>query len=167
MGETDLSMTDAIAMRCPFCLAKFMVEGTDSASALKSCERCSRNFYIRDARPFREHPDIALHSEERDQGTDEWTKEWALGYMGVLAAIVLVSHFIHRNWNGPDFLMFYFGLFLLLFISSTLLRWLVGDSWFVSVVAAVAFWGVGLGRYIFGSKHSMENWGNLIWAMVV
>ena len=163
-------MANDYVIRCPVCLAQQVVPKNIAVDRLLNCPGCKRQFEFKNALPDSNNPSS---TEEPTLLTSQMNVVNRLGAGFWLSSIILMiivvvtSRNLAQEMRGPQFIMLFIFLFLILWIGSTLLRWLWRDEIALSFMAFLTYEAVGGFRILDGMAMGMHKFGFLYFAMVL
>ncbi len=159
-------MSDTI--RCPFCLFEMSKPADANPEESFECAGCNRPFEFKDALTgttgeYKPAPAAASKDNSDKSSAALW---WTTI---ILSAIACGATFYSCDKiNGPEFLLLYGGLGVLVFIVQLIVRHTWDNRFSVSVMALVIYWSAGITRYLTGYYlHYMRKWDYLIILMGV
>ena len=162
-------MADEFLIRCPVCLHKHSVTKNISVNKILICERCGKSFEFQNALPDKDSVNKlnnAVSISEITVTDVVGVKFWLFSLLLCLLSFTYIRDYT-VDMNGPGFLGFYFLLFFIVWVFSSVIRWfwIVSDE--VSKVGFVLFEGVGVLRFIDGWSLGMRDFEIMIIMMVL
>jgi len=167
-------------IRCPICLLSQPVKTGISSDKILHCGNCKRDFAVKDGLPLKEGGAIAYATEPSSSATaiksgistiePVTTRNVAITWIfGVIIGLIVVrtSRSYIAPLNGPDFLFFYFFLFIGIWLSTAFMRKIWEDSVHVTLIALFIFEYVGLIRYLDASAAGMHKFNFMFIMMAV
>lgn len=167
-------------IRCPICLLSQPVKTGVSANKILHCGNCKRDFAVKNGLPLKEGETIAYATEPSSSTTalksgistiePVTTRNVAITW--IFGAIIwLIVGRASRSYiaplNGPDFLFFYFFLFIGIWLSTAVMRKIWEDSMHVTLIALLLFEGIGLIRFFDASAAGMHKFNFMFIMMAI
>ena len=153
-------------IRCPVCLASQPVKKDISPNQQLHCGNCKRSFAVKNGLPLNEDsvvsyansvpsvPADIINTHQAATGTVIAT--WIIGFIIWIFTISKARPYM-ATLNGPDFLDFYFIVFIAIIVILIVLRKFWLDTMHFSIIAFLIFEGIGLIRYIDASAAGMHK----------
>jgi len=153
-------------IRCPVCLASQPVKKDISPNQQLHCGNCKRSFAVKSGLPLNEDSVISYTSDEPSTSvsvietqpavTRNVIAAWVTGFIIWTFTISKARPYM-ATLKGPDFLEFYFIVFIAILVILIVLRKLWEDSKHLSVIALLVFESIGLVRFIDASAAGMHK----------
>jgi hypothetical protein len=165
-------------IRCPICLLSQPVKKNVSPDKVLHCGNCQRDFTVKNGLPLKEGGMLSYATAPATTTTNASVTNvepattrnvvitWIFGAIIGLMVIKTSRSFI-APYGGPEFLTFYFFLFMAVWLSLVAIRKIWEDSAHVTLIALFIFEGVGLIRYIDASAAGMHKFGYMFMMMAV
>lgn len=167
-------------IRCPVCLLSQPVKKNISPDKILHCGNCKRDFAVKNGLPLKEGGAVAYATNPLSSTTaiktgistvePVTTRNVAITWIfGAIAGLIVmrISRSHVAPLNGPDFLFFYFFLYIGIWLSTAVTRKIWEDSLHVTVIALLIFAGVGLIRYLDASATGMHKFSFMFMMMAI
>jgi hypothetical protein len=148
--------------RCPVCLTRHLLDATLKGNTQVKCAKCGNTSKMEFWLDARELPAGSAAAPPAEKATA--TDKFMVAMLGVLLIIAAwsASYFYMKLLKGPDFLLFFFLVLIVLWILSAIARHAIEDTWTFSIIGCVVFEGVGVIRLVSGWLAGMHNFGFMI-----
>lgn len=164
-------MSQAIEVRCPYCLTARAVPAATPVTKRLTCLRCHRRYALQDARPPESVPGAAMvlprAAVQPLQAGILWSAAVVLAAIVAAAGIGAFIGWLTIDRDGPSFLLLLLFVFLLTWCGQYAVRRAIIDSQAVSAIAAAVFVGTGVERLVHASARGMHDFEGLFAALFV
>ncbi|MDH5327321.1 MAG: hypothetical protein OEZ68_11635 [Gammaproteobacteria bacterium] len=171
-------MADTAIVRCPVCLTSQVFPSTTPADKTINCGNCDRNFKfgkaLKEGGPGTDHKTDAAAKpalvnthftiEEDNRGNPSVV--WLVGLFVCFLFVLFVRDAV-RHMRGPEFLLSYFFVFIILFVTVLMVRRKLDGNPHITWLGFIAFEAIGVLRYVDASAVGMSRFDFMFFMMGV
>jgi uncharacterized membrane protein YgcG len=155
----------ALILRCPVCTAEQKApKGTEEGTWVL-CVSCRHGFDALRSRLGVESIKGLRGQTLREATLDYSPAQW-IGTAAVALGATIVATVMGYDMRGPDFILFYFCVFVTTLLTMHVLRRTWRDHLAVTCAALAVFEGIGLLRIVTGLPRGMTRYGFLLFMML-